>query len=95
MSKKISIAIDGPAAAGKSTIAKMVAKNLNYTYIDTGAMYRCVAYYVLLKHVDIKDEQAVSMLLKDIDIRMFPDGTIQFNGSQCRFSIWRCQKFSC
>lgn len=40
MSKKISIAIDGPAAAGKSTIAKMVAKSLNYTYIDTGAMYR-------------------------------------------------------
>ena len=38
--KKISIAIDGPAAAGKSTIAKMVAKKLNYTYIDTGAMYR-------------------------------------------------------
>ena len=45
--KKISIAIDGPAAAGKSTIAKLVAKNLNYTYIDTGAMYRCVAYYAL------------------------------------------------
>lgn len=42
--KRISIAIDGPAAAGKSTIAKMVARNLNYTYIDTGAMYRCVAY---------------------------------------------------
>ena len=41
--KKISIAIDGPAAAGKSTIAKLVARNLNYTYIDTGAMYRCVA----------------------------------------------------
>lgn len=79
MSKKISIAIDGPAAAGKSTIAKMVAKNLNYTYIDTGAMYRCVAYYALLKNVDVTDEQAVSMLLKDIDIRMFPDGTIQLN----------------
>ena len=55
MSKKISIAIDGPAAAGKSTIAKMVAKNLNYTYIDTGAMYRCVAYYALLKNVDVTD----------------------------------------
>ena len=79
MSKRISIAIDGPAAAGKSTIAKMVAKNLNYTYIDTGAMYRCVAYYAWLNHVDVQDEQAVSKLLKDIDIDMFPDGTIQLN----------------
>ena len=79
MTKRISIAIDGPAAAGKSTIAKMVAKNLNYTYIDTGAMYRCVAYYALLKHVDVHDEQAVDKLLKDIDIQMYPDGTIQLN----------------
>ena len=47
MKKKISIAIDGPSAAGKSTIAKMVAKKENFIYIDTGAMYRCVAYYCL------------------------------------------------
>ena len=79
MTKRISIAIDGPAAAGKSTIAKMVAKNLNYTYIDTGAMYRCVAYYALLKHVDVHDEEAVDHLLKDMDIQMYPDGTIHLN----------------
>ena len=54
--KKIAIAIDGPAAAGKSTIAKRVANNLGYTYIDTGAMYRCVAYYALVKGVDFHDE---------------------------------------
>ena len=45
MSKKLTIAIDGPAAAGKSTIAKIIAKNYGYTYIDTGAMYRSVALY--------------------------------------------------
>ncbi len=77
--KKISIAIDGPAAAGKSTIAKLVAKNLNYTYIDTGAMYRCVAYYALKNHIDYEDEAGVCALLKEIDIRMLPDGTVQLN----------------
>lgn len=87
MTKRISIAIDGPAAAGKSTIAKMVAKNLNYTYIDTGAMYRCVAYYAWLNHIDFHDEQDVSALLKDIDIQMFPDGTIQLNHEDVTSSI--------
>lgn len=79
MSKRISIAIDGPAAAGKSTIAKLVAKKLNYTYIDTGAMYRCVAYFAHLNHVDFEDEQGVCALLKDINIKMMPDGTIYLN----------------
>ena len=77
--KKISIAIDGPAAAGKSTIAKLVARNLNYTYIDTGAMNRCVAYCALKNHVNFDDETGVSALLKNIDIRMLPDGTIHLN----------------
>ena len=78
--KKISIAIDGPAAAGKSTIAKMVARNLNYTYIDTGAMYRCVAYYAFINHVDFEDEEGVCGLLKGIEIGMLPDGTVRLNG---------------
>ena len=77
--KKISIAIDGPAAAGKSTIAKLVARNLNYTYIDTGAMYRCVAFYALKNKVDFEDENGVCQLLNDIDIQMCPDGTIHLN----------------
>lgn len=78
--KKISIAIDGPAAAGKSTIAKMVAKNLNYTYIDTGAMYRCVALCALKNRVDFENEEAVCALLSDMTIAMLPDGTIHLNG---------------
>lgn len=78
--KKISIAIDGPAAAGKSTIAKAVASNLGYTYIDTGAMYRCVAYYAFEHQVNYHDEDAVSALLKDIKIRMMPGGIVTLNG---------------
>ena len=57
MKKKISIAIDGPSAAGKSTIAKMVAKKENFIYIDTGAMYRSVAFYCIKNHIDLNDEQ--------------------------------------
>ncbi len=70
---KINIAIDGPAAAGKSTIAKILAKKLNYTYIDTGAMYRCVAYFALKNDIDPHDEEKVCDLLKDIHIDMKED----------------------
>ena len=59
--KKISIAIDRPSASGKSSVAKIIAKKLNYVYIDTGAMYRCVGYYCLQNNIDLKDEQAVIM----------------------------------
>lgn len=85
--KRISIAIDGPAAAGKSTIAKLVAKNLNYTYIDTGAMYRCVAYFAFINNVDFEDEERVCELLKDIEIEMLPDGTIHLNKEDVTSSI--------
>ena len=85
--KKISIAIDGPAAAGKSTIAKLVAKNLNYTYIDTGAMYRCVAYFAFINHVDFHDEKGVCDLLNNIEIEMLPDGTIHLNKEDVTSSI--------
>lgn len=54
--KYIQIAIDGPAGAGKSTIAKLVAKELNFTHIDTGAMYRGVTLKAIEKNIDIKDE---------------------------------------
>ena len=77
--KKIAIAIDGPAAAGKSTIAKRVANNLGYTYIDTGAMYRCVAYYALVKGVDFHDENAVCRLLPEIKIKLMPDNAVYLN----------------
>lgn len=55
-----SIAIDGPAGAGKSTIAKLVAKKLDYIYVDTGAMYRAIAYELVRTGVDIEDEKALT-----------------------------------
>lgn len=77
--KKISIAIDGPAAAGKSTIAKMIASRLNYTYIDTGAMYRCVAYFAFVNGIDFNDQEGVCGLLDHLHITMCSDGTIHLN----------------
>lgn len=64
--KTINIAIDGPAGAGKSTIAKAAAKALGFIYVDTGALYRAVAYYVLSHGKDVKNAKAVENLLHDI-----------------------------
>ena len=67
--KKI-IAIDGPAGAGKSTVAKRLAKKLGYTYIDTGAMYRAVAWKTLCKHQGDVTEASILEAAKDIDVRL-------------------------
>ncbi|GFI40374.1 (d)CMP kinase [Thomasclavelia cocleata] len=77
--KKISIAIDGPSAAGKSSIAKIVAKKLGYVYIDTGAMYRCVGYYCLQNNIDLNNETAVSAILKNIKITMDSNNRVYLN----------------
>ncbi len=70
------VAIDGPAGAGKSTIAKLVAKNQNLIYVDTGAMYRAVALYLLRSGVNIRDEKAVSDMCVEADITIrYEDGT--------------------
>ena len=79
--RKISIAIDGPSAAGKSSIAKIVAKKLNYVYIDTGAMYRCVGYYCLQNKIDLHDEQAVSQVLENVNITMDNNNFVYLNGN--------------
>lgn len=80
--KKIKIAIDGPSAAGKSTLAKIIAEKLQYVYIDTGAMYRCVAYYIITKGIDMENEQAVMDVLKDIHITMDANHKIYLNGEE-------------
>lgn len=79
MKKNISVAIDGPSAAGKSTIAKMVAKKENFIYIDTGAMYRCVAYYCLTQKIDLNDEKAVGQAIEHIQIHLTPDNKVYLN----------------
>ncbi len=66
----MNIAIDGPAGAGKSSIAKLVAKKLSYVYIDTGAMYRTMALYFLKHGIDTKDEAKVSEKCEEIDIKI-------------------------
>ncbi|MGA9519270.1 MAG: (d)CMP kinase [Trichococcus sp.] len=68
MVKKMNIAIDGPASAGKSTIAKKVAEKLGYIYLDTGAMYRTLTYAALSNGVDLDDEEELHKLLKGIRI---------------------------
>ena len=74
--RKITVAIDGPAGAGKSSVAKMVANRLHYLYIDTGAMYRAFTWAMLEQHVDIEDEQAVRQLTDSIQIRLEPGADI-------------------
>lgn len=72
------IAIDGPAGAGKSTIAKGLAKELSFIYVDTGAMYRAMALYFLRSGIDPEDEQAVSAACADVGVSI-----VYENGEQC------------
>ena len=78
--KKVVIAIDGPAAAGKSTVSKAVAKKLGYTYIDTGAMYRAFTEYCLRKGVDCQNEAACCALIPEVEITLYPDGKVMCSG---------------
>lgn len=72
------IAIDGPAGAGKSTIAKKAAKILGFIYVDTGAMYRSIALYMLNNNIDIQNEEAVSANCSNIQIQLkYEDDTQQ------------------
>lgn len=76
--KSFNIAIDGPAGAGKSTIAKLVARRLNFIYVDTGAMYRSMALYFLRKGIPAEDEAAVSAASREADITIrYEDGAQQ------------------
>ena len=83
MGKKLIITIDGPAGAGKSTVSKILAKNMNYIYLDTGALYRALAYKALKLKISLEDVSALTNLcsttdvvLKNIDgqMKVFVDG---------------------
>lgn len=72
------IAIDGPAGAGKSTIAKKLAADLGYVYVDTGAMYRAMAYYFLQNGIDANDENAIADACPKVDVTIqYVDGEQQ------------------
>lgn len=73
-----SIAIDGPAGAGKSTIAKELAKKIEFIYVDTGAMYRAITLYLMRKNVNLNDETQIAPVLDDINLDIeYVDGAQQ------------------
>lgn len=80
MVKNRAIAIDGPSASGKSTVAKILAKKLNYIYVDTGAMYRAFTYAVIKAGLDPKDENASNSLIGKIDISFNDENKVTLDG---------------
>ena len=82
MEKKITITIDGSSSCGKSTLAKHLAKKLNYLYVDSGAMYRAVTLYFLRNHVDWSDIEKVKFALNDIKLQFF------YNHKSSMSEIW-------
>ena len=84
---RINIAIDGPSAAGKSTIAKELCKKLGYVHLDTGAMYRCTALKALRKGLAMDDEAGVCKMLEDTVIELTPDGKVFLDGEDVSKAI--------
>ena len=70
------VAIDGPAGSGKGTVCKMVSKLENLVYIDTGAMYRCIAYLIIKNNIDMSDEDTIVELAKTSNIEFVGDKVI-------------------
>ncbi len=106
---KISIAIDGPAGSGKSTVAKCVAKKMGITYLDTGAMYRAVTYAVISNNIAFTDLKSIQTIVENIEID-FIDGELHLNGENVNEAIrlpninqkcvshsilWNCKRKTC
>ncbi len=92
MTKKIIITIDGWSSCGKSTLARQLAKNLDYTYIDSGAMYRAITLYFLRNHVDWTNRKEVIRALKNITLEFTPNpntaqSEIYLNGENVEYVI--------
>lgn len=87
MKKKFSIAIDGPSASGKSTIAKILADRFNFLYVDTGAMYRAYTYACLIRDIDPKDEEKSCAIINDVDINFNEEDLITLNGNEIHKEI--------
>jgi cytidylate kinase len=85
--RRVIIAIDGPAGAGKSTIARRLASRLNFTYIDTGAMYRAVGLWALRQRLDLGDLHRMEQLAKAADIELLPGSKIRLNGEDVSEAI--------
>jgi cytidylate kinase len=88
MSKRIIVAIDGPAGAGKSTIARRVAAKLDFVYIDTGAMYRAIALWALRRDVDTSDMHRLEQLANEASIAFEPgESRVLLNGEDVSEAI--------
>src|SRR4030095_1225312 len=92
MAKKITIAIDGWSSCGKSTLAKQLAKELGYVYVDSGAMYRAITLYFLRNNIDIEEKEEVIEALKSISLEFsFNDNSnrseIHLNGENVEYLI--------
>jgi cytidylate kinase len=81
------IAIDGPAGAGKSTVARRIADRLGYTYIDTGAMYRSVALMAVRRGIDAAEEAALARLAHELRIELIPPHFVHVNGEDVTQAI--------
>ncbi len=73
----MNITIDGPGGSGKSTVAKLIAKKLSVSYLDTGAMYRAIAYYALKKGVEPDDEPTVIALIENLEMKLWEENGVQ------------------
>ena len=92
MAKKIIIAIDGWSSCGKSTLAKQLAKELSYLYVDSGAMYRAITLYFLRNHIDWTEREQVKKALKEIHLEFIVNennrqGEIHLNGENVEYLI--------
>ena len=85
--KKINIAIDGLAGSGKSSVAKVVAKKLGYTYIDTGSMYRCVAYLLVLNKISPSDDGKIEKVLSENYEYSYVNGEVFLNDENVTVKI--------
>ena len=81
------IAIDGPAGSGKSTIARHVAEALGLRYLDTGAMYRSVAFAALRRGIDPTDVEPVAHVAREVELRLDEDGTVRVDGEDATIEI--------
>ena len=84
---KINIAIDGPGAAGKSTIAKLLAKKMGYVHLDTGAMYRCVSYKAMQEGIAFDEDEKLMAMLASIQITFGDNNTVFINGDDVSLAI--------
>lgn len=80
------VTIDGPAGSGKSTIAKMIAKKYNFTYLDTGAMYRMIALYVIRHNIDLENKKEIEEMLKNVKLDI-QGNTFYLNGEDVSEAI--------